>query len=316
MSKYIDSEKLIERLEEMKQAEYENCGGVNSKTGALQEVQELIDSLQQEPRFPQYDNIVEKIFGAGNLDGWERDEAEMLVALAKEELLKSLKQEQSDIKSPFTGGKVTILSREEEITFRGEKVKITRKYYRCVDTGREFTDSKLDDDMMWAAFRAYCEKKGMTSFTDIMLKQEQPDNEDIDKVAQELYEHLYELKRRNNVPTNLYDKQEIIDLWKAGIEYGRNHPKQEQPECIYGRTPEEREKCCKFCSAICEARIEQEQLEVDATTLRREAIGKAMEVYPPSINEDADGMPYDEHTDLQQGFITGYELGFNARKEE
>ena len=62
------------------------------------------------------------------------------------------------------------------------------------------------------------------------LQQEQPDNEDIDKVAQELYEHLYELKRRNNVPTNLYDKQEIIDLWKAGIEYGRNHPKQEQPE--------------------------------------------------------------------------------------
>lgn len=62
------------------------------------------------------------------------------------------------------------------------------------------------------------------------LQQEQPNNEDIDKVAQELYEHLYELKRRNNVPTNLYDKQEIIDLWKAGIVYGRSHPKQEQPE--------------------------------------------------------------------------------------
>lgn len=46
--RYIDAEKLIERLEEMKQTEYENCGGVNSKTGALQEVQELIESLQQE----------------------------------------------------------------------------------------------------------------------------------------------------------------------------------------------------------------------------------------------------------------------------
>lgn len=32
----------------MKRAEYENCGGVNSKTGALQEVQELIASLKQE----------------------------------------------------------------------------------------------------------------------------------------------------------------------------------------------------------------------------------------------------------------------------
>ena len=93
--------------------------------------------------------------------------------------IKELQQEQSetDMKSPFTGGKVAILSREEEVTFRGEKIKIIRKYYRCVDTGREFTDSKLDDDMMWAAFRAYCEKKGMTSFTDIMLKQEQPDEQ-------------------------------------------------------------------------------------------------------------------------------------------
>ena len=51
--KYIDADKLIERLEEMKRAEYENCGGVNSKTGALQEVQELIASLQQEqPSLP------------------------------------------------------------------------------------------------------------------------------------------------------------------------------------------------------------------------------------------------------------------------
>ena len=51
--KYIDADKLIERLEEMKRAEYENCGGVNSKTGVLQEVQELISTLQQEqPELP------------------------------------------------------------------------------------------------------------------------------------------------------------------------------------------------------------------------------------------------------------------------
>ena len=73
------------------------------------------------------------------------------------------------------------------------------------------------------------------------FQQEQPDNEDIDKVAQELYEHLYELKRRNNLPTNLFDKQEIIHLWKAGIEYGRNHPKQKQDQPI-GNVVEEVEK--------------------------------------------------------------------------
>lgn len=36
-----------------------------------------------------------------------------------------------------------------------------------------------------------------------------------------------------------------------------------QQECIYGRTPKEREKYCKFCSAVCNARVEQEQPEVD-----------------------------------------------------
>lgn len=104
------------------------------------------------------------------------------------DIIDSLQQEQqeTDMKSPFTGGKVAILSRQEEVTFRGEKVKILRKYYRCEDTGREFTNYKLDDDMMWAVFRAYCEKKGMTSFTDIMLKQEQQEV-DLEKEIEEYF---------------------------------------------------------------------------------------------------------------------------------
>ena len=55
--KYIDADKFIEVLEEMKKAEYENCGGVNAKTRILQEVQELIPSLQQEQ--PEVDLEVE-----------------------------------------------------------------------------------------------------------------------------------------------------------------------------------------------------------------------------------------------------------------
>ena len=61
MSKYIDADKLIEILEEIKQAEYENCGGVNAKTGALQEVQELIDSLQQEQPEVDLEKFTDKI---------------------------------------------------------------------------------------------------------------------------------------------------------------------------------------------------------------------------------------------------------------
>lgn len=75
--KYIDADKLIERLEEMKRAEYENCGGVNSKTGALQEVQELIDSFQQkQPEVDlkmvvMIDNIVMNMIGEGYNDGYK-----------------------------------------------------------------------------------------------------------------------------------------------------------------------------------------------------------------------------------------------------
>jgi hypothetical protein len=126
-------------------------------------------------------------------------------------LEKQKEQPGTDMKSPFTGGKVTILSREEEVTFRGENVKILRKYYRCEDTGREFTDSKLDDDMMWAAFRAYCEKKGMTSFTDIILKQEQPEV-DLEKEMDKFY-GIY--RDKTGKAYDVEDNEPCFD-WKEG----------------------------------------------------------------------------------------------------
>lgn len=100
MSKYIDADKLIaeikRQIEETKSMKpsFDQfwAGQISAFKGAIK----IAESLQQEPRFPQYDNIVEKVFGAGNLEGWERDEAEILVALAKEELLKSLQQEQPE----------------------------------------------------------------------------------------------------------------------------------------------------------------------------------------------------------------------------
>ena len=73
----------------------------------------------------------------------------------------------SDKKSPFTGGKVELLSKEAEVVFRGEKITVEKFYYRCTDTGHEYTDAELDDDFMWAVFRKYCEGKYPT-FTDII----------------------------------------------------------------------------------------------------------------------------------------------------
>lgn len=129
------------------------------------------------------------------------------------------KQLETDMKSPFTGSKVVIQSREEEVTFRGEKVKIICKYYRCVDTGREFTDGKLDDDMMWSVFRAYCEKKGMTSFTDIMLKQEQPEV-DLEKALDQWRHEHFKGKRDDDYNGEYLERKSQLDLachfWNIG----------------------------------------------------------------------------------------------------
>ncbi len=55
---------------------------------ALTWVEKLIDSMPEEtkPQFPNYESVVDKVFGAGNLESWEYKEAERLVSLAKEEL--------------------------------------------------------------------------------------------------------------------------------------------------------------------------------------------------------------------------------------
>ena len=52
-------------------------------------------------KFPHYKSIVEKVFGAGNLESFEYDEAEQLVSLAKEELLKDLEVKEVDLEKEF-----------------------------------------------------------------------------------------------------------------------------------------------------------------------------------------------------------------------
>lgn len=75
--------------------------------------------------------------------------------------------EQNEPVSPFTGGLVLILEKDSTVKYRGEEITVKRKYYRCADTGREFADSKLDDDFMWEVFRKYCSIKNYETFTDI-----------------------------------------------------------------------------------------------------------------------------------------------------
>ena len=45
----------------------------------------------------------------------------------------------ANIESPFTGGKVLEIEDVEEKTFRGERYRVNVRYYKCEDTGEQFT---------------------------------------------------------------------------------------------------------------------------------------------------------------------------------
>lgn len=70
-------------------------------------------------------------------------------------------------KSPITGGEMQLMQEKSSVKFRGEEISFIKKFYHCVNSGQEFTDTELDNDNMWAIFRAYWERRGFEHFYDI-----------------------------------------------------------------------------------------------------------------------------------------------------
>ncbi len=62
------------------------------------------------------------------------------------------------MKSPFTGGEVIRQSFEQELEFRGETFTINYNNYKCVDSGKEFTNREIDELNMRLLYSAYREK--------------------------------------------------------------------------------------------------------------------------------------------------------------
>lgn len=62
------------------------------------------------------------------------------------------------MKSPFTGGEVIRQINQEELEFRGEKFTISYNNYKCVDTGKEFTNREVDELNMHLLHSAYRSK--------------------------------------------------------------------------------------------------------------------------------------------------------------
>lgn len=65
------------------------------------------------------------------------------------------------MKSPFTGGTATLHTENMEITFRKEKFIVVSQFYKCDDTGEEFTTTEQDELTINQAYSQYREKYGI-----------------------------------------------------------------------------------------------------------------------------------------------------------
>ena len=112
--KLIDKDALVAEIEKIKEGLLRNCNpnplGNSQECLAAAEIEALdlvvdsVNSLEAKEvdevpqiSFPHYNDIVGKVFGAGNLESWEYEDAEQLVFLAKEELLKDLEVKEVDL---------------------------------------------------------------------------------------------------------------------------------------------------------------------------------------------------------------------------
>lgn len=71
------------------------------------------------------------------------------------------------MKSPFTGGTVSLHTENMEITFRKEIFTVVSQYYKCDDTGEEFTTAEQDGLAINQAYNQYREKYGIPFVDDI-----------------------------------------------------------------------------------------------------------------------------------------------------
>ncbi|MEG2218940.1 MAG: DUF4065 domain-containing protein, partial [Muribaculaceae bacterium] len=71
------------------------------------------------------------------------------------------------MKSPFTGGTVSLHTENMEITFRKENFTVVSQYYKCNDTGEEFTTKEQDGLAINQVYNQYREKYGIPFVEDI-----------------------------------------------------------------------------------------------------------------------------------------------------
>lgn len=66
------------------------------------------------------------------------------------------------IKSPFTGGNVTLHQELSELTFRQKKLQYVHLFYECDDTKEHFTTTELDELNVNQVYKQYRAKYGIS----------------------------------------------------------------------------------------------------------------------------------------------------------
>lgn len=79
---------------------------------------------------------------------------------------------QFKMKSPITGGKMTLEWEWREMEFRKEKFRVMFPYYRCVDTGEQFTTTESDEVWYAQMHNIYCRKYGIPYVDEIVAIRE------------------------------------------------------------------------------------------------------------------------------------------------
>lgn len=77
-------------------------------------------------------------------------------------------QEASEIKSPITGGPVTLEWEWREMIFRKEKFRVAFPFYKCTDTGEQFTTTQSDAVWYTQLHNQYCYKYGIPYLDEII----------------------------------------------------------------------------------------------------------------------------------------------------
>lgn len=81
-------------------------------------------------------------------------------------------QDPKTMKSPITGGKLTLEWEWRELEFRKEKFRVMVPYYKCADTGEQFTTTESDGVWYSQLHNQYCRKYGIPYIDEIRAVRE------------------------------------------------------------------------------------------------------------------------------------------------